>query len=151
MNETVLTYLIGGGIILIFLVPYILSMKRKNKRTKDRLEETRAKRQDKALLQHPIINRSLCIGCGICVDACPEGTVLGLIDGKATIIHGSHCVGHGKCAEACPVSGIEIGLGDISQREDIPQLSEHFFFFKQKTAYDIQQYLVLFTQVTQIN
>jgi len=52
--------------------------------------------------------------------------VLGLIDGKATIIHGSHCVGHGKCAEACPVSGIEIGLGDISQREDIPQLSEHF-------------------------
>ena len=101
-------------------------MKKKEARTKERLKETRSKRQDKALLQHPIINRSLCIGCGICVDSCPEGNVLGLIDGKATIIHGSHCVGHGKCAENCPVGAIEVGLGDISQREDIPQLSEHF-------------------------
>jgi len=125
-TELLLSWGIGVMIILIFLIPYIQTMKKKDAITRKRLEETRAKRQDKALLQHPIINRSLCIGCGICVDACPEGTVLGLIDGKATIIHGSHCVGHGKCAEACPVSGIEIGLGDISQREDIPQLSDDF-------------------------
>ncbi len=125
-TELLLSWGIGIMIILIFLIPYIQTMKKKDALTRKRLEETRAKRQDKALLQHPIINQSLCIGCGICVDACPEGTVLGLIDGKATIIHGSHCVGHGKCAEACPVSGIEIGLGDISQREDIPQLSDDF-------------------------
>ncbi|MBT3663347.1 MAG: 4Fe-4S binding protein [Candidatus Marinimicrobia bacterium] len=65
-------------------------MKRQEAYTKKRLEETRSKRQDKALLQHPIINQSSCIGCGICVEVCPEGDVLGLIDGKATIIHGSH-------------------------------------------------------------
>jgi len=117
---------VGLIIILSFLIPYIRSMKKKEAETKKRLEETRAKRQDKALLQHPIINRSLCIGCGICVDSCPEGVVLGLIEGKATIIHGSHCVGHAKCAENCPVGAIEVGLGDISQREDIPQLSEYF-------------------------
>lgn len=125
-TELLLSWGIGLFIILLFLIPYIRSMKKKEARTKERLKETQSKRQDKALLQHPIINRSLCIGCGICVDSCPEGDVLGLIDGKATIIHGSHCVGHGKCAENCPVGAIEVGLGDISQREDIPQLSEHF-------------------------
>ena len=124
--ELLLSWGIGLIIILLFLIPYIRSMKKKEARTKERLKETRSKRQDKALLQHPIINRSLCIGCGICVDSCPEGDVLGLIDGKAAIIHGSHCIGHGKCAENCPVGAIEVGLGDISQREDIPQLSEHF-------------------------
>ncbi len=124
--EFILSWGIGLFIILLFLIPYIRSMKKKDAQTKKRLEETRSKRQDKALLQHPIINRSLCIGCGICVDSCPEGDVLGLIDGKATIIHGSHCVGHAKCAENCPVGAIKVGLGDISQREDIPQLSEHF-------------------------
>ncbi|MFQ6678056.1 MAG: NAD(P)-binding domain-containing protein [Fidelibacterota bacterium] len=125
-NEQLISWGIGLLIILLFLVPYIRNMKKKEVQTKKRLEETRAKRQDKALLQHPIINRSLCIGCGICVDSCPEGVVLGLIEGKATIIHGSHCVGHAKCAENCPVGAIEVGLGDISQREDIPQLSKHF-------------------------
>lgn len=125
-TELLLSWGIGLFIILLFLIPYIRSMKKKEARTKKRLKETQSKRQDKALLQHPIINRSLCIGCGICVDSCPEGDVLGLIDGKATIIHGSHCVGHGKCAENCPVGAIEVGLGDISQREDIPQLSEYF-------------------------
>ena len=124
--ESLLTGVIGLLILLSFLVPYILREKKKELRTKKRLAETRSKKQDKPLLQHPIINRSLCIGCGICVSSCPEGDVLGLIEGKATIIHGSHCVGHSLCAENCPVGGIEIGLGDISQREDIPQISEYF-------------------------
>ena len=121
-----LSWGLGILIILIFLVPYVVRLRRREARNRQRLEETRSRRQDKALMQHPIINRSLCIGCGICVDSCPEGDVLGLIDGKATIIHGSHCVGHAKCAENCPVGAIEVGLGDISQREDIPQLTEYY-------------------------
>lgn len=125
-SEQLLTWGIGLFIILLFLVPYIWRMKIIDSKAKQRLAKTREKNQDKALLQHPIIDQSSCIGCGICVDSCPEGDVLGLINGKATIIHGSHCVGHGKCAENCPVGAIEIGLGDISQREDIPLLSPYF-------------------------
>lgn len=124
--ESLITGVIGLIILLAFLVPYIKREKKKEERTKERLRETQSKRQDKPLLQHPIINKSLCIGCAICVDSCPEGKVLGMIDGKATIVHGSHCVGHGQCAENCPVGGIEIGLGDVSQREDIPQISDDF-------------------------
>lgn len=125
-SELIISWGIGLFIILSFLIPYINSIKAKEAKTKIRLEKTKSKRQDKALLQHPIINQSLCIGCGICVESCPEGDVLGLINGKATIIHGSHCIGHGKCAEECPIGAIEVGLGDISQREDIPQLSSNF-------------------------
>ncbi|NOZ04477.1 MAG: NAD(P)-binding domain-containing protein [FCB group bacterium] len=124
--ESLLSWLIGIAILLAFLIPYIRGMKKKEARAKLQLAETRAKGQDKPLMQHPILNQTVCIGCGICVDSCPEGDVLGLINGKATIIHGNHCVGHGLCAENCPVGAIEIGLGDISHREDIPQLSENF-------------------------
>lgn len=124
--EQFLTWGIALAIILLFLIPYIISMKRKEARTRARLAQTREKGQDKALLQHPIVNRSVCIGSGICVTSCPEGDVLGVIDGKATIIHGSHCVGHARCAENCPVGAITVGLGDISEREDIPSLSDHF-------------------------
>ncbi len=125
-TESLLSWLIGIAILLAFLIPYIRGMKKREARTRLRLAETQATGQDKPLMQHPILNQSVCIGCGICVASCPEGDVLGLINGKATIIHGSHCVGHGLCAENCPVGAIEIGLGDISHREDIPKLSENF-------------------------
>ncbi|NQV38563.1 MAG: NAD(P)-binding domain-containing protein [Candidatus Marinimicrobia bacterium] len=125
-TELIFSWILGAVIIIAFLIPYIKRMMKKEEKARERLKETRSKGQEKALMQHPIINQSACIGCGICVDSCPEGDVLGLINGKATVIHGSHCIGHGKCAEACPLSAIEVGLGDISQRQDIPRLNEHF-------------------------
>jgi len=126
MSETIYSWVFGLAIALIFLIPYLIKLKHQEKRTLTRLVESKSKGQDKALMQHPIINQSLCIGCGICVSSCPEGDVLGLINGKATIIHGSHCVGHAQCADNCPVGGIEVSLGDISQREDIPRLTKDF-------------------------
>ncbi|MBT7373038.1 MAG: NAD(P)-binding domain-containing protein [Candidatus Marinimicrobia bacterium] len=125
-NESIATFLMGAIIISIFLLPYIYSLKKKESKTRKMLKETKEKGQDRPLLQHPIINQSTCIGCGICVDVCPEGDVLGLIDGKATVIHGSHCIGHGKCAENCPIGAIEIGLGDISERQDIPRITNNY-------------------------
>ena len=81
---------------------------------------------DRPPAQHPMVDTSRCIGCGSCVDACPEGGVLGLVAGKATIINGLRCVGHGKCAESCPVEALDIGLGDLSQREDIPAIGADY-------------------------
>ena len=46
---------------------------------------------------HPEIDPARCIGCGACVRACPEGDILGLIDGRAILVEPSECIGHGAC------------------------------------------------------
>jgi thioredoxin reductase len=79
---------------------------------------------DRPAAQYPYVDPTRCIGCGACVAACPEGDVLGVVGGTATIINGLRCVGHGRCEEACPVSAIEVGLGDVKARADMPQVDE---------------------------
>src|SRR5690606_12078383 len=69
-----------------------------------------------ARLQHPNIDLSKCIGCGLCVAACPEDGVLDIVYGQAVVVHGARCVGHGRCAEACPAAAIAVTLGDLSKR-----------------------------------
>lgn len=80
----------------------------------------------RARLQYPEIDLSRCIGCGTCVAACPEDGVLELIHGQAVVVHGARCVGHGRCAAECPVGAIALTLGDMSDRKDIPVLTESF-------------------------
>ena len=76
--------------------------------------------------QHPHIDIAHCIGCAACVDACPEGLVLGVIAGKAAIVAPDHCIGHGLCAEACPVGAIEIVMASPRLAADLPALTaEH--------------------------
>ena len=78
---------------------------------------------NQALTQHPQIDPYRCLGCGCCVRACPEKGVLAVVNGVSCLIHASHCVGHGCCEQACPVGALTVGLGDTSQRSDIPILS----------------------------
>ncbi len=57
---------------------------------------------------------------------CPEGDVLALVDGKATIINGHKCIGHGLCAEECPVGAIVMVMAKPSSGADAPAISEEF-------------------------
>jgi thioredoxin reductase/ferredoxin len=90
------------------------------------LDNAKAKGSHRARLQYPHIDLSRCMGCGTCVKACPEDGVLDLIHGQAVVIHGARCVGHGLCAEACPVGAIDLTLGDLQGRRDIPALTDSF-------------------------
>jgi thioredoxin reductase/Pyruvate/2-oxoacid:ferredoxin oxidoreductase delta subunit len=95
--------------------------------TRSKLAErvhARERGSDRARLQYPEIDLSRCIGCGICVEACPEEGVLEIIHGQALVVHGARCVGHGRCAQECPVGAIALTLGDLSGRDDIPVLTE---------------------------
>ena len=76
--------------------------------------------------QHPHIDGLQCIGCGACVEVCPEGDVLAVIGGKAAIVNAHKCIGHGLCAEACPVGAITIVMASPSVGADMPALTpEH--------------------------
>ncbi len=122
--ESMVIWLVLVLVILIIFLPYAFKFRRRNREDKQRKNEATLLGADKPVAQYPQIDYHRCIGCGTCVEACPEGNVLGIVQGKATIINGLKCVGHGMCAEACPVSGIKIGLGDIKSRDDIPVLDE---------------------------
>lgn len=75
---------------------------------------------------HPVIDPNICLGCGACTRACPEGDILGLIGGKAELIEPTNCIGHGACKAACPVDAITLVFGTERRGMDIPVLEPTF-------------------------
>jgi len=75
---------------------------------------------------HPVINQSKCVGCGACVRACPEGDILGMINGKAELVEPSHCIGHGACRDVCPRDAITLVFGTEKRGVDIPDVGPDF-------------------------
>ena len=74
----------------------------------------------------PVINATLCIGCGSCVDACPETGTLALVSGKAILSHPERCVGHAKCVQVCPTSALSLAFGNTLQTLRAPLVKESF-------------------------
>ncbi len=122
--ESLVIWGVTGILITAIFIPYLIKFRRQHQLNMERKAEARKMGIDRPRLQFPFIDMAKCIGCGSCVMACPEGDVLGVIFGKATVINGLRCVGHGYCEDACPVGAIEVGLGDVKERDDIPFTDE---------------------------
>jgi thioredoxin reductase/Pyruvate/2-oxoacid:ferredoxin oxidoreductase delta subunit len=121
--ETLLTWLIAGIVLGFFFLRHWRAHQRGQAEARASAEKG-ALFSDGPKAQHPKISNDQCIGCGACVTVCPEGDVLALVGGKATIINGHKCIGHGLCADECPVGAITMVMAKPSSGADIPVMSE---------------------------
>jgi thioredoxin reductase/Pyruvate/2-oxoacid:ferredoxin oxidoreductase delta subunit len=90
------------------------------------LQEKAARGTNLARSLHPVIDPNICIGSLSCLKACPEGDILGVVDGAARLVHGDHCIGHGRCAAECPVGAIKLVFGSAERGVDLPEVDEFF-------------------------
>ena len=116
-------YLIPGGVIF---AAYLSTRARTHRRsTAAREASIKAGLTEPASL-HPVIDPALCTGAGACVHACPEGNVLGLIDGRGEMINPTKCIGHGACMSACPTNAISLVFGTEKRGVEIPLVQSNF-------------------------
>ena len=119
--------------LLFYIVPFVLlvfwtasNKRRVHSKNKETLEENVKSGLTEPASLHPVIDPLKCLGCGSCVSACPEGEILGLVHGKAQLIHATKCIGHGACKDACPLDAITLVFGTDKRGVDIPEVSQSF-------------------------
>ena len=53
-----------------------------------------------------VVDRKVCVACGVCMKACPKGAI-SVYKGCYAMVEEAKCVGCGLCAKACPAGCIE--------------------------------------------
>jgi thioredoxin reductase (NADPH) len=124
--ESILIY--GSAAILCGVVVFIYLRK---KSRESRLVETKIKKaQEEGMHEpvslHPVVDVNACIQTGACIAACPEKDILGIRNGKATLINASRCVGHGACFHACPTEAISLRIGTEKRGVELPHVNQTF-------------------------
>jgi len=122
---TFIAFIIGAAITLLFVRSHLKHLA--GREAKARAAAERGKiHSDGPRAQHPQIDALRCIGCATCTTVCPEGDVLAMLGGKATIVNGHKCIGHGLCAEACPVGAIQMAMAKPGVDADMPHLTPKY-------------------------
>ena len=109
--EKLVIYLVVTIFIVAVIAIYLYRQKGIRASLKLRLLPQKEEGMHEPVTLHPVIDVNSCIKSGACITACPEKDIIGIKDGKATIINASHCIGHGACFHACPVQAITLFIG----------------------------------------
>lgn len=125
LTPTTVMYATFGLLVFLLIARHIRRMRRNEAAARTAAERGKL-RSDGPRAQHPHIDATHCIGCGACVEVCPEGDVLAVIGGKAAIVNGHKCIGHSLCAEVCPVGAITIVMASPSVSADTPQRTPQY-------------------------
>jgi thioredoxin reductase (NADPH) len=105
---------------------YIYLEMRKSRRAREMWQSAEERGLTEPVTLHPVIDPALCIGTAACIPACPEGEILGVLDGRAKLVSPSKCIGHGACEANCPVGAISLVFGTERRGVDIPFVKETF-------------------------
>lgn len=116
------TFLMCGIIIWI----YLQKLKKQSEDNTAKIEKAKEYGIHEPVSLYPYINEDQCIKSGACVIACPEKEILGIRNGRATLINASRCVGHGACFHACPVEAITLRIGTEKRGVDLPHVNQNF-------------------------
>lgn len=130
MNEVLIEEIVIYGTVFLICFITIFFYLRK-KRVKSMVVEKKvAIAKEEGLFEpvslHPYIDLNICIGSAACIADCPEKDILGIVNGKATVIQTSNCVGHGACFHACPVEAISLRIGTETRGVDLPHINQNF-------------------------
>jgi len=117
-----LTALLAVGIPAI----YVYLNARRTKRARHRLRQAVERGMTEPISLHPVIDPTICIGTAACVPVCPEGEILGVLDGRAQLVSPTRCIGHGACEASCPVEAISLVFGTEKRGVELPFLKETF-------------------------
>ena len=124
--ESILIY----GSVTIFLVGvvfiYVRKLRKESKRVEEKIKIAREDGLHEPVSLHPVVDVNSCIQSGACIRSCPEHDILGIRNGKATVINASRCVGHGACFHACPTQAISLFIGTEKRGVDLPHVNQFF-------------------------
>lgn len=111
---------------VIIIWRYLRSKRESSQVVHNKIMQAKREGRYEPISLHPHIDLNTCIGSGACVAACPEQDILGLVNGKASVINATNCVGHGACFHACPVEAITLRIGTEKRGVDLPHLAETY-------------------------
>lgn len=117
-----------AGFALAIGIPliYWLRYRHRSAKAKQKLESAIASGLTEPVSLHPKIDPNSCIATGACISACPEGTILGIVDNRAQLVSPTKCIGHGACQLACPTAAISLVFGTERRGVEIPHVKETF-------------------------
>lgn len=110
--------------VIVFI--YLRKQRRESRIVDEKIRLSKEEGIHEPVSLHPVVDVNSCIRTGACISACPEKDILGIRNGKATIINASHCVGHGACFHACPVEAITLCIGTEKRGVDLPHVNQNF-------------------------
>jgi thioredoxin reductase (NADPH) len=124
--ESILIYALAIILCVVVVAIYLRKKSRESKIVEDKIKKAKEEGLHEPVSLHPVVDVTRCIQTGACVTACPEHDILGIRNGKATIINASQCIGHGACFLACPTEAISLRIGTDKRGVDLPHVSRNF-------------------------